>query len=71
MQVIAYIIYFLIEDGPTIGIKAYEDADEILDSFLENAERFDDDDADDENFFHIVSFIQNYRDNPNEEQPEE
>ncbi len=62
MQAIAYIIYFLVEDGPSIGIKAYEDADEILDSFLENTERFGEDDTDDENFFSIVSFIQKYRD---------
>ena len=71
MQAIAYIIYFLTEEGPAVGIRAYDDADEIIDLFLENAERFGEDDTDDENFFRIVSFIQKYRDEPDNDKQEE
>ena len=67
MQDIAYILYFLIEEGPCIGIDAYEDADEIIDSFLENTERFSEEDADDENFFKLVSLIREYRDEPEQD----
>lgn len=71
MQAIAYIIYFLTAEGPAVGIRAYDDADEIIDLFLENAERFGEDDTDDENFFRIVSFIQKYRDEPDNDKQEE
>lgn len=71
MQAIAYIIYFLTEEGPAVGIRTYDDADEIIDLFLENAERFGEDDTDDENFFRIVSFIQKYRDEPDNDKQEE
>lgn len=64
MQAIAYIILFLLEDGPTIGINAFDDKDDILDNFLENAKNLGYEDVEDENYAEIVKFAEEYRDTP-------
>ncbi len=62
MKAIAYIILFLLEEGPASGIRAYDDAEDILSAFLENAERLDVEQAeiDDENYPHIVEYAREY-----------
>ena len=40
------IIIYLVLDGPTIGIKAFEDGDNIIDLYLDNAEKLEKDDID-------------------------
>ena len=71
LQAIAYIIYFLLEDGPTAGIRAYENGDDIIDSFLDNVQRVGTQDADDENFPRIVEFVRRYRDEPHDDEEEQ
>ena len=68
MQAIAYIIYFLLEEGPCMGINAYEDKEEIIDSFLDNADRLSDEEAENEDYNKIIDFVREYQDKMSEDQ---
>ena len=56
---VGMILMFLIEDGPTIGIEAFEDGDNMIDRYLDSAEKLELSETDRQ----IIEFISKNYDN--------